>query len=103
MATITGAATTSSHNAFGVVARISSSIADSPDSRCEINDCVERYPDRHDPVPINSDRHDIDAMLHVELTREDPDRQQHRFSRHYHQVKHVHAEHEPDDRTVSIT
>src|ERR1051325_4613739 len=102
IATRIGPVTSNSHNAFGVVALTSSSIA-SPQSWREVNDRVKQQPDRDHPVPVNSDRHNIDAVLHVELAVKNPDRQQHDFSRQDHQVKHVHAEHEPDDRTVSIT
>src|ERR1043165_5748286 len=94
-----GPATTSSHNALGVVA-YSSLISTKP--RYEINDRVKQNPDRRHPVPVNGDRHDIHAVLHVELAREDPDREQYRFSRQHEQMQHLHAEHEPHDRSVSI-
>src|ERR1044072_6982572 len=101
-ATMTGAAITSIHNALGVVACSSWTITISSKPGCEINNPVKQQPDSHHPVPVNSHRHDIDAMLHVVLAREDPNAEQHRFTREHQQMQHVHSEHEPHDRTICI-
>src|SRR6185503_18957462 len=74
----------------------------SPEPRREIKYREKHQPDSHDPVPVDRERHDVDAVLHVELAREDPDCQQNCFRRRDEQVEHVHPQHEPHDRTISI-